>query len=147
MTPSEEPQVRRVEASRNALRIALAIVYLVAGIAHLRLPCPFVRIAPEWVPMPELVVAATGVAEILGAIALLFVPSLRRAAGIAFALYAICVFPANFKHAVEGIDLGGFMQGWAYHGPRLAFQPVFVWWALFAVGIIDWPWDRRSRQS
>lgn len=138
--------VRRMEITRTGLRIVLGVVYFVAGVAHLRLPGPFVRITPDWVPMPELVVAATGVAEILGAFALLFMPALRRAAGVALALYAVCVFPANIKHAFEGIDFGGFMQGWAYHGPRLAFQPIFVWWALFAGGAIDWPF-RKSRSS
>ncbi len=23
-------------------------------------------------------------------------------------------------------------SSWLYHGPRLAFQPVLVWWALYA---------------
>jgi hypothetical protein len=39
------------------------------------------------------------------------------------------------------------MQGWAYHAPRLAFQPVFVWWALFAGDLVDWPWRGRSKSD
>jgi len=30
--------------------------------------------------------------------------------------------------------------GWGYHAPRLALQPVLVWWALFCAGVVDWPW-------
>lgn len=130
----------RLEIFRTALRFLIGAVYLAAGVAHLRFPGPFVQITPGWVPAPELVVAATGVAEILGAVALMFVLPLRRAAAIALAAYAVCVYPANVKHAMEGIGA----QDWRYHAPRLAFQPVFVWWALFAGGVIDWPWRRRK---
>ena len=30
-------------------------------------------------------------------------------------------------------------DSWWYHAPRLALQPVLVWWALFAGGVADWP--------
>ncbi len=131
---------------RHILRWLLALIYLIAGVAHLRSPSGFVQITPDWVPFPDIVVAATGVCEVLGALALLF-PNirLRRAAGYAFAAYAICVYPANIKHALEGIAIGGNAQSWWYHGPRLAFQPVFVWWALYAVGIISWPFGARRK--
>ena len=115
---------------RSVARLVLALAYLVAGIAHVAAPAGFERITPGWVPFAHQVVVATGICEIVGALALLFVPSLRRAAGIAFAAYAICVFPANINHAVNNIALGGTTLSWWYHGPRLALQPVVVWWAL-----------------
>ena len=129
---------------RSAARLVLALAYLTAGIAHIAAPKGFVRITPAWVPAPELVVLATGVCEIAGAIALLFVPTLHRAAGWAFAAYAVCVFPANINHALNGIAIGGIALGWGYHGPRLALQPVLVWWALYCAGVIDWPWRQRK---
>eukprot|EP01035_Chromulina_nebulosa_P008054 gene8054-10896_t len=46
------------------------------------------------------------------------------------ALYALCVWPANFKHAIDGIQMPYIGNSWWYHGPRLAFQPVIIWWAL-----------------
>jgi uncharacterized membrane protein len=55
------------------------------------------------------------------------------------AAYAVCVFPANIKHAFEGILLPPIPDSWWYHAPRLAFQPVLVWWPLFCAGVIDWP--------
>jgi hypothetical protein len=48
-----------------------------------------------------------------------------------------------FKHAIEGIDLAPISNSWLYHGPRLALQPVIIWWALYCAGVIDWPWRRR----
>ena len=140
----------RLETSRLVLRVLLAAAYIAAGIAHLRLPGPFLSITPSWVPRPELVIAATGVAEILGATALVAIAPLRRAAAICLALYAVCVYPANIKHAIDAVSAHGAGAWWPYHAPRLAFQPVIVWWTLFAGGLTTWPFGRRKgaeRQS
>lgn len=123
------------------MRWLMAAFYLAAGIVHLRTPEAFMPIMPAFVPFPREVVLATGVAELLGAVGLM-IPRLRRAAGIGLALYALCVFPANIKHALEGIVLPGMPSGWWYHGPRLLLQPVLIWWALFCSGAIDWPMRR-----
>ena len=66
---------------RTALRLLLAAIYFIAGVAHLRAPAGFLQITPFWVPWPETVVLATGLGEIAGAVALAFIPRLRRAAG------------------------------------------------------------------
>jgi uncharacterized membrane protein len=39
------------------------------------------------------------------------------------AAYTVCVYPANFKHAVDHIPIGKTRLGWWYQAPRLAFQP------------------------
>lgn len=122
-------------------RVLLAAIFLIAGALHLVAPGPFLAITPDWVIWPRTMIRVTGVLEILGAIALC-VPRLRRAAGLALAAYAICVFPANIKHALDsGADANAFPSWW-YHGPRLALQPVIVWWALWCSGVTDWPFQR-----
>lgn len=123
---------------RVVMRWIMAALYVVAGIAHLTLTDKFLAIVPDWVPYPGHVVLFTGVCEILGAIALV-TTRLRRLAGIMFALYAICVFPANVKQAIDHVHLSPIPDSWWYHSPRLAFQPVLVWWALFCAGVTDWP--------
>ena len=85
------------------------------------------------------VLLATCVCEIAGAVALL-TQRLRWLAGFMLALYAIAVFPANIKHAFENVPIAGVTLGWWYHAPRLALQPLLVWWALFCSGVIDRPW-------
>jgi uncharacterized membrane protein len=125
------------------MRGIMAAFYLLAGVAHLTLTDKFLLIVPDWVALPRAVVLATGVCEIAGSIALAGA-RFRRLAGIMLALYAICVFPANLKHALEGISLPPVPDSWWYHGPRLAFQPVLVWWALFCAGLIDWPYRTRT---
>ena len=127
---------------RRAARFALAAAYAAAGVFHLATPGPFLLITPDWVPYPRAVIFDTGLCELAGAAGLL-VRRLRRAAGIGLALYAVCVFPANIKHAFEGLPPGQVQLSWWYHGPRLALQPVLVWWALFAGEAIDWPFRRR----
>ena len=84
-----------------------------------------------------------GICEIAGSVALASTP-LRRLAGIMLALYAVCVFPANVKHAVDSIHLPPAPDSWWYHGPRLAFQPVIMWWALYCAHVINWPWRNRA---
>ena len=96
--------------TRDLFRWLLAIIYLVAGIAHIRSPGGFLAITPEWVPFPAEVILFTGIAEIAGAV---------------------------------GLMIGGTTASWLYHAPRLAFQPVFIWWALISGGVINWPFRRN----
>jgi uncharacterized membrane protein len=137
MNPAIAPRTRSV------LRALLAAAYGAAGIFHLAVPAPFLSITPAFVPFPRTVILITGLCEIAGAVAL-FLPRWRWWAGIMLALYAVCVYPANVKHALDYIEHGtGGLNLW-YHVPRLLFQPVIVWWSLFAGGVIDWPFKRRS---
>jgi len=126
------------EGVRRGMRWAMAAFYAGAGAFHLSAPDAFLAITPEWVPFPRQVVLGTGICEIAGAAALL-TPRLRSVAGLMLALYAIAVFPANIKHAMENVPVAGVTLTWWYHAPRLALQPVLVWWALFCSGVVDWP--------
>jgi uncharacterized membrane protein len=128
--------------SRAIMRWMMAALYIAAGIAHLAVPEKFLLITPAWVPFAPQVIFVTGLCEVAGAVALVTTP-LRNWAGYALAAYAVCVWPANFKHAIDGIDVPYLGTSWLYHGPRLAFQPVLVWWALYSAGLIDWPWRRQ----
>ncbi len=132
----------RSATARAVMRWILAVIYVAAGIGHLWAPDKFLAITPSWVPFAPQVIFITGLCELAGAVALVTRP-LRWYAGIAFAAYALCVWPANFKHAIDGIVLPPVTNSWLYHGPRLAFQPVLIWWALYCADVIDWPWRRR----
>ena len=132
--------------ARTMMRWILATFYLAAGIVHLAAAPAFLPIVPDWVPVPEAVILVTGLCEIAGAVGLM-TRDWRWWAGVMLALYAVCVFPANIKHAVEGIRVPQLPSSWWYHGPRLAAQPVLVWWALFCAGVTDWPFRRRAQPS
>jgi uncharacterized membrane protein len=128
--------------TRTLMRWILAAFYAAAGRVHLNAPDAFLPIVPDWVPFPRDVVLLTGVCELAGAAGLM-TARLRKAAGVMLGLYAICVFPANLKHAFYEVQVPGLPTTWWYHAPRLAMQPVLVWWALFCSGAIAWP-GRRS---
>ncbi len=135
----------RLERTHSALRYVLAAVYAPFGLLHLRSPDAFLPIMPPQIPNPHAVVVLTGACEVAGAVGLL-VPRTRKAAGVALALYAACVYPANIYHAFAHRHVPPLPDSWWYHGPRLVFQPVLIWWALFAGGVMDWPWRRTPVQ-
>jgi uncharacterized membrane protein len=143
-TEPNSPSIHPV--ARLVMRWIMITFYMVAGIAHLGLTDKFLLIVPDWVLFPRAVVLLTGICEIAGSIALAGT-RFRWLAGIMLALYAVCVFPANIKHAIDGIHLPPVPDSWWYHGPRLALQPVLVWWALFCAGVIDWPLRAKTPQA
>ena len=124
------------------MRWIAAAFFAAAGYAHLTAPQSLLAITPDWVPFAPQVIFLTGLFEFAASLALVTRP-LRAYAGMALAAYAVCVFPANIKHAFEAIDIPQISSSWWYHGPRLALQPVIVWWVLFAGGAIDWPLRRK----
>lgn len=130
--------------TRRILLGLMAAIYLIFGLIHVAAPDPFLPIMPDWVPFPRMVVIITGICEIAGAVGLV-IPRTRWLAGVMLALYAVCVYPANLKHAFGHVMVPQLPSSWWYHGPRLAFQPVFVWWALFCAGVIDWPFRKRGK--
>src|SRR6201996_9006056 len=99
---SSDLQADRSTTTRAVMRWVLAAFYAAAGIAHLIAPEALLSITPSWVPFAPQVIFVTGLCELAGAVALVTRP-LRWWAGIALAAYALCVWPANFKHAPGGI--------------------------------------------
>lgn len=136
------PKPRR---AAEILRWLLAAIYAAAGVIHLAAPRPFIAIVPPWVPAAGFVVAATGVAELLGAAGLAQErwPKLRLAAAWGLALYALCVWPANVQHMLIDLARADGGLGLAYHLPRLAAQPLLIWLALWTGGVTNWPFRRR----
>jgi hypothetical protein len=86
----------------------------------------------------------TGLGERGCAAAAVLKQSLQYWAGIALAIYSPCFGQANFKHAIEGIQMVPVPSTWFYHGPRLAMQPAIMWRSLFSTGVVDWPWRRST---
>ncbi|MEI9993560.1 MAG: hypothetical protein WDM91_03110 [Rhizomicrobium sp.] len=121
-----------------AMRWGLSISLLFFGLDHLRTPQRYLPMMPSIVPAPRAVVALTGLCELAGAAGLM-VSLLRPAAGWALAIYFVCVFPANIKNAVHGLDVQGLPSARSYYWIRLALQPLAVWWPLYAAGVTTLP--------
>ncbi len=126
--------------ARGRMRWGMSIGYVGFGFFHLVASDRFLPILPPLAPFPTAIILFTGACEIAGGLGLL-VPATRRWAGWALAIYAVCVFPANLYHAYGHVIVPDLPGGWWYHAPRLALQPVVVWWALYAGEAIDWPFS------
>ena len=131
----------RTDRVRLVLQLVMAAIYLAAGGLHLAAADKFLAIMPPVIPFPRAVVMFTGACELAGAVGLI-VPFTRWWAGVMLAIYAICVWPANIYQAFWHVHAPPLPDSWWYHGPRIAFQPVLVWWALFAGGVLNWPFGR-----
>lgn len=130
--------VRALRDWRACMRWGLALALIFTGVDHLVTPQRYLAMMPGFVPFHGAVVFLTGLCELAGAIGLL-VPQLRWIAGVMLAVYFVAVFPANIKNALEGLSVEGLPAAQWYYWVRLLFQPLVIWWALFAAGVIDWP--------
>ena len=97
-----------LDAWPAAVRVGLALMFLVTGIAHFhpKLRGDMVNMVPPRLPRPELLVTATGVLEIAGAVGVLVPPTARLAAAC-LGLLLIAMFPANVSAALRRIEFGG----------------------------------------
>jgi uncharacterized membrane protein len=116
---------------RDAARVAMAVAMVFSGISHFVAPESFLRMLPDFVPIPQAVIIATGVVEVLLGAGLLVARRWRREVGLVLVGYLIAVFPANVYVAVAGVDLNDLGGGnpWL----RLPFQAVYIAWVFWAV--------------
>ncbi|WP_226657107.1 DoxX family protein [Guptibacillus hwajinpoensis] len=121
-----------IKTFRRIGLVLFALFFIFAGIAHFVQGEGFAAMIPEWVPFRLGVIYVTGVLEIVLAI-LLLVPSTRKQARFWTAVYLILIFPANIYAAIAGVPAPGQEEAntmllWI----RLLFQPLLIWWVLWA---------------
>ncbi|MEP6835565.1 MAG: DoxX family membrane protein [Gemmatimonas sp.] len=104
----------------------LVAVFLIAGVAHFVVPDSFERIVPSWVPAPRLMVYISGVAELAGAIGLLWSRS-RRYAGLGLIALLVAVFPANIHMLQMARDADSSAAYQLILWMRLPLQPLLIW--------------------
>ncbi len=105
----------------------LGLLLVVTGVLHFVRPSGFESIVPGWLGAPGFWVAASGVAELACAVALIL-PHERRRAGLATAALLVVVFPANIQMAVDAFQGDGSL---AVALIRLPLQIPLVLWALY----------------
>lgn len=91
-----------------ALRVGLALMFVLTGLAHFGLGrrASLIAMVPPRLPRPELLVTVTGVLELAGAAGLLL-PATYRLAAACLALLMLVMFPANVHAARHQVDLAG----------------------------------------
>lgn len=116
---------------QTSLRIGLAAMFLLTGTVHFapKFRDDMIRMVPENLPAPAVLVTITGILEIAGAAGLL-VPTTAPAAAICLALLLVAMFPANVSAARRAIPLAG--KPATPIGIRTAEQILFITLALLA---------------
>ena len=105
----------------------LSTIFVVAGLLHFVIPDRYMEIMPPWIPYPLDMVYLSGVAEVLGGVGL-FVPIVRKAAGIGLVLLLIAVFPANVQMLANAVRSGSSLLYQALLFLRLPLQPLLIVW-------------------
>jgi uncharacterized membrane protein len=89
------------------LRGGLALMFGLTASAHWgERRGELVAMVPRVFPRPDLIVSATGVLEIFGAVGLL-IPAFAPVAAACLAMLLVSLFPANIRAAREGLTIGG----------------------------------------
>ncbi|WP_437516745.1 DoxX family protein [Sorangium sp. So ce1099] len=116
--------VKHLASWVTCLRYALAAMFLLTASAHWgSRRAELVAMVPPALPYPEILVTATGVLEVAGAVALL-VPRLAPWAAMGLTLLLVAIFPANVHAARAGLTLGGSPVTPLV--PRTLMQVVFI---------------------
>ena len=91
-----------------ALRVGLALMFVLTGLAHFGLGrrASLIAMVPPRLPRPDLLVTVTGVLELAGAAGLLL-PATARLAAAGLGLLMVLMFPANVSAARRKTQLGG----------------------------------------
>lgn len=112
-----------------ALRVGLALLFVVTGTAHFATQrrADLIAMVPTALPRPDLLVTITGVLELAGAVGLL-IPAAARWTAAGLALLMLAMFPANVSAARRGLTLGG--RPVTPLGIRTVLQVVFIATAL-----------------
>ena len=102
-----------------------------AGINHFVMPAAYESIVPEGLPGKRALVYASGVAEIAGAVGVMYRPTRRWGATLLVATL-LAVFPANVYMAINADDYPAVPGGRATLIARLPLQALFVYWVYRA---------------
>jgi uncharacterized membrane protein len=111
----------------SSARAALATMFVFTAVSHFApMRKDLIAMVPPWLPRPDLLVLLTGVAELVGAVALL-IPETRFWAALALIVLLLLMLPANVSAARRGVRLRGRPATplWV----RVPMQVLFLAWA------------------
>lgn len=114
----------------GALRIALAAMFVFTAVSHFhpRTRPDLIRMVPAGLPAPALLVTATGLLELLGAVGLL-VPQALPAAAYGLMALLVAMFPANVHAARKGLMIAGrHATPLFWRLPLQLFWIAALWW-------------------
>lgn len=108
--------------------VGLTSVFLFTGVGHFVETASMAHLIPSFVPQRTTLIQASGVVEILLALALL-VPGLRHRAGWLLIWMLLLLLPFNVYAAFQRIPMGGHAWGPVYLWIRIPLQVLLLIWA------------------
>jgi uncharacterized membrane protein len=134
-TGHRELTPERTSMAQTIFRLLLGAVLIFLGIGHLTWArTEFQAQVPRWLPLPtDLVVVASGFAELGLGSALVALPRHQRVVGWVVAAFFVAIFPGNISQYINRVDAFGLNSDSA-RALRLFFQPVLLAWALWSTG-------------
>ena len=131
---------------RMLAQIILGAALFAAGSSHLTSNRQeFQAQVPTWLPLvPDFVVIASGIVEIILGISLLTLWRYRTQVGLTVALFFVLIFPGNINQYVNQIDAFGLNTD-RERLIRLFFQPALVMWALWSTD--SWQYLKRVSRT
>ena len=132
---------------RMAMRHGMAAAFILSGIDHfVQAEAVYIPMLPDFLkPQGLILVYFSGVTELLGSVGLvvplavyrhLGLPHLRKLAGIGITLMLGTLMIANVDIAIKAAQGHHYaFPAWTYY-LRLAFQPLFMIWALYCTEVI-----------
>lgn len=111
-------------------RAGISLVFAFTGLGHFIKTSAMAQMLPGWVPMRLALIYATGVFELLAAVAILITP-LSRDVGLAICAFLLLILPSNIYAAFQRVDFGGHAAGPMYLLVRIPLQ-------LFLIGWVYW---------
>jgi len=114
--------------------VLLSLLFIAAGINHFVSPDVYMKIMPDYLPWPLVLVYVSGFFEVLGGFGLA-VPRLRRAAGWGLIALLVAVFPANVHMVSNAADFPT-IPFWTLVA-RLPLQGVLIAWLWWAAAQTD----------
>ncbi|MEO0596125.1 MAG: DoxX family membrane protein [Chloroflexota bacterium] len=106
--------------------VGLGVVFIVAGLNHFINPNFYMDMMPPYLPAHLMLIYLSGVAEIVGGVAVL-VAKWRKWAGYFLILVTLAVFPANIYMAQNAIQFADVAPAWALY-LRLPLQFALIFW-------------------
>jgi uncharacterized membrane protein len=114
----------------DSLRIALAAMFVFTAVSHFhpRTRPDLIRMVPSSLPAPAILVTATGILELLGAVGLL-IPRALPAAAYGLIALLVAMFPANIRAARENLVVAGRRATpLLWRLPLQLFWIAALWW-------------------
>ncbi len=122
-------------------RVGLTLFFLFTSLGHFVKNVEMSSMLPPSVPHRPEIIYVTGVLEALGAIGV-WIPSLKRLAGISLIVMLIGILPANIYSALQHVEFGGHGAGPIYLLVRIPFQILVIVWTYVAT---EQRWFGRRR--